>query len=82
MTYALITVENPSRQQWPDGLDFYTRLMPKEAGVQQIAESTWLIRLDTDLLVLANIVRLAHDARLPYHAIFWDRAPDLLSFVP
>ena len=82
MPYALVTVENPSRHQWPDGLDFYTRELPSDEGLKQIAESTWLIRLDTDLLALANIVRLAHEARLPYHAIFFAQKPDLLSFAP
>ncbi len=80
MPYALVTVEKASRQPWPDGLDFYTHELPREEGVLQIAESAWLIRLDTDLLALANIVRIAHDAKLPYHAIFFAQKPDLLSF--
>ena len=82
MPYALVTIENTSRRQWPEGLDFYTHEMPKDEGVQQIAESAWLVNLDTDLLVLANLVRLAYDGKYPYHAIFFPEKPDLLSFAP
>ena len=80
MPYALITVENPSRRPWTTGLSFYTHELSKDEGVQQIAESAWLVNLDTDLLVLANIVKLAHDGKYPYHAIFFQQKPDLLSF--
>lgn len=80
MPYALVTIENKEQRAWPDGLDFYVHKLPKDEGVQQIAESAWLVRLDTDLLVLANLVRLAHEARLPYHSIFFLQKPDVLSF--
>ncbi len=79
MPYALVTVQKTSNRAWPNGLDFYTHQLPKEEGVQQIAESAWLIRLDTDLLALANIVRLAHEANFPYHAIFLDQKPSVCS---
>jgi|LakWasMet40_LOW7_FD_contig_123_67_length_2937_multi_4_in_1_out_0_6 hypothetical protein len=81
MPYALVTIEKSApRDTWPDGLDFYVHELPKDEGVQQIAESAWLVRLDTDLLALANLVRLAHDAKLPCHSIFFLQKPDLLSF--
>lgn len=83
MTHALITVAKPDgRTAWPDGLDFYTQQLPRGEGLRQIAESCWLIDIDTDLLALANIVTLAHKAKLPVHAIFFDRKPDLVSLVP
>jgi len=55
MPYALVTIEKSApRDTWPDGLDFYVHELPKDEGVQQIAESAWLVRLDTDLLALAT----------------------------
>ena len=81
MTYALVTIQKPSPQtSWPNGLDFYVRLLPKDEGVRQIAESAWLIRLDTDLLALANLVRLAHEATMPCHALFFDHEPTVCSW--
>ena len=82
MPYALITIEKNNNYAWPDGLDFYTHRLPKDEGVQQIAESAWLVNLDTDLLVLANLVRLAYEGKFPYHAIFFLEKPALLSFEP
>lgn len=81
MPYALVTIEKPvPRNAWPDGLDFYVHKLPKDEGVRQIAESAWLVHLDTDLLALANLVRLAHEANFPHHAIFFSEKPALLSF--
>jgi len=80
MSYAIVTVEKSSPQMaWPSGLAFYTEDLPNDEGVIQIAESAWLIRLDTDLLALAQIVRLAHEATLIYHAVFFDQKPTVCS---
>jgi len=70
-----------SGSPWPEGLDFYAHKLPKEEGLQQIAESAWLIFRDTDLLVLAQIVVVVHKAKMPYHALVFDQKPNLLSFV-
>lgn len=80
MPYALVTVVNKDQRAWPEGLDFHVHKLPKGEGLQQIAESAWLICLDTDLLVLAQIVVAAHKAKMPYHALVFDQKPNLLSF--
>jgi len=79
MTYAILVVDKPPQQPWPDGLDFYARQLPKDEVVLRLAENAWLIRIDTDLLALSNIVRFAHKAKFPLQAIFLDRKPDLVS---
>ena len=80
MPYALVIVDkNQSRDAWPEGLDFYAHRLPKEEGVQKTGEGAWLVNLDTDLLVLAQIVRLAHEAHMPYHAVFFDQKPNVCS---
>lgn len=82
MTYAIVTVENTPRREWPDELDFYIHIPPTDKGLRQIAESCWLINIDTDLLALSNIVRTAHKARMPVHAMFFPQKPDLISLLP
>ena len=78
MTYALVIVEKP-KNGWPDGLDFYAHEMPIEEGCRRIHENSWLIRLDTDLLSLANLIRLAHEAKLPSSTLFFDDKPAICS---
>lgn len=82
MPYAIVSIQKPPRTPWPDGLDYYARELPIDEGLKQIAEGSWLICLDTDLLVLANLVQLSHKAQFPYHAVFFAEKPDLLSFAP
>lgn len=80
MPYALVTIENRDQRTWPDPLDFYVHKLPKEEGTLQIAESAWLICLDTDLIVLARLVVGAHEAKMPYHVFVSEQKPNLLSF--
>ena len=78
MTYALILVEKP-KHGWPEGIDFYAHRLPKEEGIRQIVEGSWLVNLDTDLIVLAQIVVAAQKAKIPYHATFFDQKPSFGS---
>lgn len=80
MPYALVIVEKP-KHNWPDGLDFYASEMPNEEGVKKIEEGSWLVSLDTDQLALANIIRLAHGAKLRCHTLFFDHKPTFCSSV-
>lgn len=82
MPYALLIVDKPVHRPWPDGLDFYTRKLPIDEGLIRVAENSWLIRLDTDLLALANIVVFASKAKYPLRAMFFDKKPDLVSWEP
>lgn len=87
MAYALVIVERP-KHGWPEALEFYARKLPKtgdpepaDQGAIRIAEGSWLVNLDTDLLVLPRIVVAAHEAKMPYHVLVTDQKPNLLSFV-
>ena len=78
MPYALVVVERP-KHGWPGGLDFYAHEMPTDApenrGIERIEENCWLVDLGTDALVLANLIRLAHEAKLRCHTLFFDQKP-------
>ena len=56
-------------------MHFYTHEMPKDEGVRQLNESAWLLNLDTDLVVLAKMVSIAHDNKLPHQVLFFDQKP-------
>lgn len=82
MPYALVAVENKEQHPWPEGLDFYVHKWPTGEGMTQIAESTWLINLDTDLIVLGQIIVSSHKAGMPCHVLVTDQKPNVCSHVP
>ena len=85
MSYALVIVERPE-EGWPEAIAFYVHKLPKvgdsekiDEGAIRIAEGSWLVNLDTDVIVLAQIVVAAQRAKTPYHVLVSDQKPNLVS---
>ena len=80
MKYALIIVakDNPGNP-WPDSMYRVLHKMPSVEGVTRLNESAWLVRLDSSLLFLSTLIRIAHDDKLPHHVLFFDEEPKFLS---
>ena len=80
MTYALIIVAQAAGQNaWPEPLHHLLYKMPIPEGVTRLNESAWLVRLDSCLLFLAGVVRLAHESNLPHHVLFFEKEPAFVS---
>jgi hypothetical protein len=76
MTFALIIVNKAApRATWPGEMFYLVHEMPSDAGVTRLNEGAWLLDLDTELLTLAGIVKVAHSCDLPIRALFFDQKP-------
>ena len=79
MTYALVIVDKAlNSRSWPDAMHKPLYDMPKVEGVTRLNEGAWLLQLDSSLLFLAGLIRLAHENNLPHHVAFFAEKP---SFV-
>lgn len=50
-----------------------------DEGVTRLNEGAWLVRLDSSLLFLSNLIRIAHEEKLPHRVLFFDKEPSFVA---
>jgi hypothetical protein len=68
--------------QWQNFVMNVRQFLPPAGKTERIAESSWLIPLDSELSFFAALVKMLKDFGIPFRILFFEKEPDWIKHPP